>query len=172
MVDVVYGAVWADAAAPLRWLLIVGGLRVLLQLAGEIIAVVDRTMVVLRLRFLWLLLLPLALDYGAEHMGLSGVGIAHVLVALVIMSPLFLREVRRSGIPLKPLGGTLPRPAVAGALAFVAMVLLSPLVESGIMRILVLGTVGSLVYVSALVPANPVVTRTWQQLRGVGEVAV
>lgn len=172
VVDVVYGAVWADAAAPLRWLLIVGGLRVLLQLAGEIIAVVDRTMVVLRLRFLWLLLLPLALDYGAEHMGLSGVGIAHVLVALVIMTPLFLREVRRSGIPLKPLGGTLPRPAVAGALAFVAMVLLSPLVESGIMRILVLGTVGSLVYVSALVPANPVVTRTWQQLRGVGEVAV
>lgn len=171
VVDVVYGAIWADAAAPLRWLLVIGGLRVMLQMAGEVIAVSDRTMTVLWLRFAWLLLLPFALDYGAEHMGLSGVGVAHVVIAVGIMTPLFLWEVRRSGIPLRPLVGTLPRPTIAGALCLVAMSLLSPLVHSGIMRVFVLGSVGALVYVAVVVPANPVIARTWQQLRGAGAVA-
>lgn len=168
VVDVVYGSVWAEAAAPLRWLLVVGGLRVLLQLGGEIIAVTDRTMVVLRLRFIWLLLLPPVLDYGAEHIGLSGVGMAHVAIAVGVMTPLFLWEIRRSGIPLVPLAFTLRRPAIAGAVAFVAMMLVSPFVDAGLVRILSLGFVGSIVYAAVLLPSNPVISRTWEQLRGAG----
>ena len=168
VVDVVYGSVWAEAAAPLRWLLVVGGLRVLLQLGGEIIAVTDRTMVVLRLRFIWLLLLPPVLDYGAEHIGLSGVGMAHVAIAVGVMTPLFLWEIRRSGIPLVPLAFTLRRPAIAGAVAFVAMMLVSPFVDAGLVRIFSLGFVGSIVYAAVLLPSNPVISRTWEQLRGAG----
>ncbi len=166
LVDVIYGTVWADAAAPLRWLLVLGGLRVVLQLAGEIIAVVGRTMVVLGLRFIWLLLLPFALDFGAERAGLSGVGMAHVAIAVGAITPLFLWEIRRSGIPLRPLAATLPRPAAAAAASLVAMAAVSPLAETGILRILVLGGAGSLVYVLAIVPANPVLIHTWRQLRG------
>ncbi len=166
LVDVIYGAVWSEAAAPLRWLLVLGGLRVLLQLAGEVIAVVGRTGTVLRLRLFWLLLLPLTLDYGAEHAGLRGVGIAHVTVATVVMVPLFLWEIRRSGIPLKPLASVLPRPVAAGVAALVAMVVLERYVDQQAARLLIVGGTGGLVYLAALVPANKVVMQTWHQLRG------
>ena len=172
VVQVVYGSVWSGAAAPLRWLLIVGGLRVLLQMAGELIAVMDRPGVVLRLRFIWLLLLPLALDFGAERLGLAGVGMAHVAIAAVVMTPLFLWEVKRSGMPLQPLVGTLPRPTLAAMVSLLAMTLVSPFVAEPAVRLVILGLVGGGSYLAVLLPANPVVTRTWHQLRGSQEAAL
>ncbi|MFV0317406.1 MAG: lipopolysaccharide biosynthesis protein [Microthrixaceae bacterium] len=172
VVQVVYGSVWSDAAAPLRWLLVVGGLRVLLQMAGELIAVLDRPGVVLRLRFIWLLLLPVALDYGAERVGLSGVGMAHVAIAAFIMTPLFLWEIRRSGIPLQPLADTLPRPILAALVSLLTMTLMSLFVEEPVARLVLLGLVGPASYIAVLLPANPVVARTWHQLRGTQEAAL
>jgi O-antigen/teichoic acid export membrane protein len=166
LVDVVYGTRWIDAVAPLRWLLVIGGLRVLLQLVGELIAVLGRTRRVLRLRCIWLLLLPVALDAGAERSGLVGVGVAHVAVALIVMVPLFLRELRLSGVPVAPLAPILVRPAAGAIAALVAMTAASWLVEPAFARIVVLGAVGTATYAAVLVPGNPVITTLRRQLRG------
>lgn len=166
LVEVVYGSTWSGAGAPLRWLLIVGGLRVLLQLVGEVIAVLGRTMAVFRLRCIWLLVLPLALDYGAERAGIRGVGIAHVVVACVLVVPLFLRELRISGIPLRALTPITVRPLLAAAAALLAMAAVAPLLDEVVTRLLVISTVGTIVYAAVIVPRNPVVAAVWKQLRG------
>ena len=166
VVSVVYGSVWGDAAAPVRWLLLLGGLRVLLQLAMEAIAVVGRTMSVLFITLVWLLALPLVLDYGAEHGGLSGVGMAHVVVALGVACPLFALELRRIGVPLNELARVAVRPTLAAAGALVAMLALGSFVGGSLTRAVVLATAGGLVYLALLVPGNDTVRYTWAQLRG------
>ena len=166
LVEVIYGNKWAASVAPLRWLLVVGGLRVLLQLVGEVIAVLGRPMAVLRLRFIWLLVLPFFLDFGAENAGLRGVGIAHVAVASIVIVPLFIRELRISGIPLDSLTPIVRRLALAALVALGAMQAFSPLVESALLRLFVLAPLGGLAYAAVLIPRNMVVTTVWAQLRG------
>jgi len=167
LVEIVYGSTWSDAVAPLRWLLVVGGTRVLLTLLGEVIAVQGRTVAVLVLRCVWLALLPFALDFGAEHGGLRGVGIAHVVVAIAVVVPLFLRQLTVSGIPARLLGPAAVRPALAGLASLVAMLIVQPLVDSVIARLIVVAATGSITYVAAILPRNAVVSAVWRQLRGV-----
>ena len=166
VVSVVYGSAWDDAAAPMRWLLVLGGLRVLLQLAIEAIAVVGRTMSVLLITFIWLLALPLVLDDGAEHGGLSGVGMAHVAVALGVAVPLFALELRRIGVPLLELARVAVRPALAAGGALLVMLGLEPLVGDSLTRAASMAIAGGVVYVVLLVPRNDTVSHTWAQLRG------
>jgi PST family polysaccharide transporter len=168
VVRVVYGSVWAEAAAPVRWLVVLGGVRVLLQLAGEVIAVVGRTMSVLYIRLLWLLALPPLLNVGAERGGLSGVAMAHVGVALAVAVPCFAFELRRIGIGLHDLAQTAVRPLLAGGAALVMMLALRSSVDGALGEVVVIGAVGGLTYLAFLLPANDTVTRTWAQLRGAG----
>lgn len=168
LVAVFYGAPWADAVDPLRWLLVVGGLRVLLQLVGEVVAVVGRSLAVLRMRVLWLLVLPLPLVYGARSRGLEGVGMAHVAVALVIIVPICLHELRVTGIPLGLLARAGLRPALAGIAALAVMGVVGPVVHGDLTRLVLIGGAGGIAYLVALIPANPVVTTTLTQLRGGG----
>lgn len=166
VVSVVYGSAWGDAAAPTRWLLVLGGLRVLLLLAIEVIAVVGRTMSVLLITLVWLLALPLVLDYGAEHGGLSGAGMAHVAVALGVAVPLFALELRRIGVPLLELARVAVRPALAAAGALVVMLGVEQFVGASLTRAASMAMAGGVVYVALLVPGNDMVSHTWAQLRG------
>ena len=56
--------------------------------------------------------------------------------------------------------------------SLLAMTLVSPFVAEPAVRLVILGLVGGGSYLAVLLPANPVVTRTWHQLRGSQEAAL
>lgn len=166
LVHVIYGTAWAAAAPPLRWLLVLGGLRVLLAMVGEVLAVVGRVGSVLLLRLVWLIALPFSLMFGAESAGLRGVGMAHVAVILLLVAPLFAMQLESAGFALAPLGAVMVRPVAAGAVGAMAMWAVGHFVSGAVARLIVLASVGTLAYGAVLLPANPVMVRLWAQLRG------
>lgn len=166
LVSIVYGDRWAAAVSPLRWLLVIGGLRVVFELAGEVVAAVGRPAAILRVRVVWLLLLVPAIDVGVEHAGLRGAGIAHVAVAVGVVLPLLLRELRASGIAPARLGGVALRPVVAGAGAVLAALVSSTVVDGLLARLTVLAMTGAIAYGVLLLPRNPLVGWVLAQLRG------
>lgn len=171
LVALLYGPAWMAAAAPLRWLVLIGGVRVMLTMAGEVLAVTGRVGTVLWLRVVWLAALPVPLMVGAEAGGLRGVAMAHVLVGMVLVVPLFLWRLHNAGFDLAPLARSVARPLLAAMAAVLSMSVLGRLVSAPVTRIVVLGAMGAGVYALALLPANPVVRTLWRQLRGRGAVA-
>jgi PST family polysaccharide transporter len=171
LVSLLYGTAWTAAAAPLRWLVFIGGVRVMLTMAGEVLAVTGRVGTVLWLRVVWLAALPVPLMLGAEAGGLRGVAMAHVLVGVGLVVPLFLWRLHKAGFDLAPLARSVVRPLLAAMAAVLSMSVPSRLMSAPAARIVVLGALGSGVYLLVLLPANPVVRALWGQLRGRGALA-
>jgi hypothetical protein len=65
---------------------------------------------------------------------------------------------------LNDLSRQLARPLTAGFASLVVMVTVNRFVEGDIRRLLILGSLGAAVYVLVLVPANPLVAWTLQQV--------
>lgn len=161
----VYGAKWLPAATPLRFLLVLGGLRIVVDLLMDLTIADGRPGRALRLRTVWLLLAVPGLALGAELDGLRGVGIAHAVIAAGVIVPALLLDARRSGIGVGRLLRQAGRPAVAGALATGAMLLLRPVVQGDLLRLVVVGGAGGLTYLGALVPRNPLVGWVVERVR-------
>ena len=160
----VYGEKWLPAVTALRFLLVLGGLRIVLELFGNLISADGRPQVNLAIRLVWLVALVPALLLGAHLEGIRGVGIGHMAVLLILVLPMFLRAVAKSGIRARALWHHSWRALVAAIAAGALMILLLP-VADGLYRMAVLGSVGLLVYGLVLVPANPLVAWTARQVR-------
>jgi O-antigen/teichoic acid export membrane protein len=169
VVVVLYGEKWLAAATAVRWLLVLGGLRVLLDLMFDLLAADGRSSTNMALRSLWLVTLVPSLWVGARLDGIRGAGIAHVAVALLVVSPVLLAALGRSGIRARLLAREAVRPALAGASCTVAMVLSLSLFAGDVVRLLLVGGLGAAVYTAIIGFRNPLVRWTWQQLRPVPE---
>ena len=168
LVRTVYGARWLDAVAPLRWLLVLGGLRVLYELAGELVAVAGQPRVVTRTRAVWLVTLVPLLAVGAAADGLRGVAVAHVVVAAGLVGPLLLRDLHRVGMPLGALARAAARPALAAVPAAVAGLAGARLAPPGLVALAVAGAAGCAVYAVGVAPGNASLRRVAGQLRARG----
>jgi PST family polysaccharide transporter len=98
LIRFVYGPVWEPAADALRWLAVLGGLRILFELVYDYFVVLARTRVVFTIQMVWLAVLVPALILGAHVAGIGGVGAAQVAVAALVVLPLYLRELTGVGI--------------------------------------------------------------------------
>jgi PST family polysaccharide transporter len=139
IVRFVYGPPWSDAALALRFLVVLGTVRVALQLGRDLLNALGRGRATLVIQVLWLAALAPALAIGATHDGLRGVGIAHMLVAVSIPVPGMLIALRRAGFSLRAVLAELPRPLVGAALAGVAAYATSSMVSGDFVRLLVGG---------------------------------
>jgi PST family polysaccharide transporter len=164
LVSVVYGKEWLPAVVAVRFLLVLGGLRVLMDLLFDLCAADGRSGLTLLIRLVWFVVLCPMLWWAVHLDGLRGAGIAHVAVAVVVVVPMLLYAARRSGIHLNDLSRQLARPLTAGFASLVVMVTVNRFVEGDIRRLLILGSLGAAVYVLVLVPANPLVAWTLQQV--------
>lgn len=164
VIGFLYGDRWLPAAIAARLLLLLGGVRVLMDLMFDLVAADGRSHTTLMLRLLWLAALVPALFAGAHLDGLRGVGTAHVIVALVVVLPLLLRIVRATGVPLRGLTAQVVRPVLATAAAVGVMLLLMPFVGGHLVRLVLIGGVGGVVYLAAVVPANPLIRWTKEQV--------
>ena len=124
LIDLVYGSAWAPAATALAWLGVLAGLRILCELVYDYFVVLGSTRVVFAVQVIWLIALVPAVYVGAEVAGIAGASAGHVVVALAVVIPIYLMELRRVGIGARALGRALATPVLYGAMvgivAFVA----------------------------------------------------
>jgi O-antigen/teichoic acid export membrane protein len=148
----VYGAKWAAGAEALRWLALLGAVRVVTELAADYLVAVGRAAATMWLQGLWTAVLLPALALGAATGGLRGVGIAHAAVALVLVTPAFAVALHRAGLPLRPLAGSLARPLAGGAAAVAAVGFVLWLVDGTFAVLALGGLAGMAAYLPVVAP--------------------
>jgi PST family polysaccharide transporter len=160
IIGFLYGASWAPSAPVLRFLIVLGAVRMFAQLTVDILIGAGVTRSALWLNLGWTIALVPALIIGANRDGIRGVAIAHVLVALGVALPLALVILRRAGVQLGPMWSTLVRPIVAGLLATVVCILVADLIgDSYFLELIAAGGIALIVYTAIVVPQD--VRRRW-----------
>ena len=159
LIEVVYGAKWAPSAAPLRWLSLLGVVRLASVMVVDVLVGAGRPWLSLRFQAIWAVVLVPALAVGAEAAGLAGVGMAHAAVGFLVAVPVGLYTVRRLGVRVGPVLASLVRPLVAILLAGVAGLLVVQAIDGPILEGLATGVVVVVVYAAiALSPTE------WREL--------
>ena len=122
LIAMVYGLAWTPSAAALGWLGVLAGVRIVFELVYDYFVVLGSTRVVFTVQVVWLIALVPALYVGAHLAGIAGAAAAHVCVALFVVLPLYLVELRRAGIAWRPLAAGVAVPLLySGAVALVAL---------------------------------------------------
>jgi PST family polysaccharide transporter len=152
LVRVVYGSEWDAAAIALHFLVVVGVARVALQLANDLLVGVGNGSATFRLQGLWFAVALPALAVGAHVDGIRGVGIAHMVVALLVVTPAFLVVLRRFGVTPADAAGAIARPALGGLLAAGGAGLALFAFSSAFVQLAVGGTIGVVVYALVVIP--------------------
>ena len=148
----VYGSPWAPAAQALVLLAPLGLIRVGLFVVYDLFVALDRSRVLLKVQGLWLALMIPALAAGTVVAGIRGAAIAHLLVAGLVIAPVFLRAVARQGVALGPALRACVRPVVGGLLLVISALLVRHLVDGDLLRLLAGGLLGLAVYVPVVWP--------------------
>ena len=115
LIAVVYGSAWTPAAEALGWLGLLVGMRLFFGLVYDYFVVLGSTRVILTVQLIWFAVLLPALYAGAELGGIAGAAGAHVAVAVLVVLPLYLRELNRVGIEWQSLLSRIALPFACGA---------------------------------------------------------
>jgi PST family polysaccharide transporter len=159
----VYGDQWAAAAVPLQFLVALGLLRTAVELAYDCLA--TRVRKTLMLMQAWWLgtLIPILL-LGAHLWDVPGVAAGHVLVAGLLVSPVFVVVLGRLGIPAGRILRACVRPALGGLAMGVAAWAVHRWLGGGFVGLAVAGLASFAAYVPFVLPIV-------QQLRSGAAVA-
>ncbi len=98
VVELLYGSRWSEASAALAGLAVFGGVRVVLDLIATFLIAVGATTPVLLVQVAWLVVMVPTMTIGVQAFGLRGAGWSHVLVAVVVVVPLYLWCLHRVGV--------------------------------------------------------------------------
>ena len=167
LVGVVYGAVWAPASAVLPWLALLGALRIMFELIYDYFVVIANTRVVFTVQVLWLAVLMPAVFLGARSHGSSGAAAAQLAIGLLVILPVYLYELRRTGIGPAAFLGRLAMPAIGGAVVAALAYAAGAAVDHDLLAVAAMGTVAVAV-MAALLHRSRHALRT---LRTVGATA-
>lgn len=155
LIDFLYGSTWAPSAPVLRFLIILGVVRILTQLVIDILTGVGATRAALWVNLGWAIPLVPALVIGTRVDGIRGAAIAHAAVATIIALPLALVALRRVGVPLRPIAVTLIRPLFAAAVgASSCAIVAHATTGSDVLQLVTAGTVGLLTYTVIVLPSD------------------
>ena len=117
LVTFVYGSKWAAAGVLLVPLVAFGAMRVLFDLIASYLYARGESRGVLVVQAVWMVVLLGALVVGARTGGALGAAWAHLLVAALVVTPLYLIIARRAGADSGAIVASLWPPVVAGILA-------------------------------------------------------
>jgi len=161
LVAIFYGSKWSPAVATLRWLAVLGGARVVLDLCYDVLVATGRGRSLLAAQAAWFVSLAIALPLAAAAAGIRGVGIGHVAVAVGIVGPVYAVALRHAGIPLRSVLSALVAPCVGGAVAVAILAAGAQLGLGPWTRLLLLGGAAAAAYgsVIALHPENRTVLK-------------
>ncbi|MFT3877021.1 MAG: oligosaccharide flippase family protein [Propioniciclava sp.] len=115
IIAIVYGEEWLPAAVALQWLAGFAAVRIMFELSYDFLVVVRKTGWVLTVQLIWILALGAGVWVGAQS-GIAGIAAAQLVIGVVIVLPLYLWGVHRSGVALMgALARSLPSLLVGGA---------------------------------------------------------
>jgi PST family polysaccharide transporter len=116
LIHTIYGERWVLASHALSLLALLGLMRVAEGLMYECLAAGGRRNTLMGVQGLWLAALVPVLLVGARLGGITGVSIGHVVVAAVIVGPVFLWALSKVGISVRSIARACLRPLLGGAL--------------------------------------------------------
>lgn len=90
LISVLYGDRWIGAAIPLGALAIFGAFRVIFDVLATFLIAVGEPVQVFLIQVVWLVAMVPAMFFGISKLGLFGAGLAHILVAVVVVLPSYL----------------------------------------------------------------------------------
>lgn len=148
----VYGDKWVDASGALRFLALLGLLRVSYELAYDCLVAAGKRRALLIVQGWWLLALAPVLIFAARTRGIAGVGFGHMIVAGPLVAPLFVWALARGGVPARVVLRACARPFLGG-LAMTAVCLgVQRLGLGSTLELLVAGVLAAAVYVPFVWP--------------------
>jgi PST family polysaccharide transporter len=165
IVDVVYGTRWAPSAAALRWLIVLGGVRVATELSNDFMVAIGRSRTTMWIQALWTAVLVPALLAGAHLGGIEGVAAAHAVIASLVVLPAMLIALARRGIRPRRLAAGLGRPVLAAVLTSAVALLAALRIEGAVVKLLV-ACVLALLLLGPVV--GPVLLDAWRTPRPAG----
>ncbi|MEV7560418.1 oligosaccharide flippase family protein [Streptomyces sp. NPDC089795] len=154
VVELIYGERWLPAARALPWLMALGLVRIGCELAYDCLVAIGHRRSLIGVQGLWLIILIPALVIGADIGGIVGVAQGHVLVAGVVVVPVFLLALHRGGIRLGTVARACAWPLLGGVVMAAVLLLLERYLGSGVLALLATGTAGTLCYVLCVLPGR------------------
>jgi O-antigen/teichoic acid export membrane protein len=162
LIEFLYGTAWAQSAPVLRFLIVLGVVRMVTQLALDILAGAGATRAALWLNLGWVCALVPALVIGTRADGIRGTAVAHALVATFVAAPLALAALRRLGVPLRPIARTLVHPLLGAVVGTACCAMVAHVTAgSDFLQLVAAGSVGLLTYVVIVLPSEQ--RRRWSR---------
>lgn len=154
LIGFVYGEVWTPAAAALHGLAVLGGFRVALLLTGDLLVAAGRGRAMLGMQLVWFVAVVPALAVGAHLGGIAGVGVAHLVVAAAVVTPVAVLALARLDISPGAVARAVARPLVGAALAAAVAAVVVWIVPSAFAGLALAGTLGLAVHLAVVAPAH------------------
>ncbi|GIE88905.1 oligosaccharide flippase family protein [Actinoplanes regularis] len=151
IITFVYGDQWAAAALPLQFLVALGLLRTAVELAYDCLATRVRKTLMLMQAWWLFSLLPILL-LGAHLWGVPGVAAGHVVVAGLLVAPVFVVVLGRLGIPAGRILAVCVRPVLGGVAMGVAAWLAHHWLGGGFVGLAVAGVAALAAYLPFALP--------------------
>ena len=114
LIQFVYGGQWTSASGALRFLAVLGLLRIAFELAYDCLVAAGGRRALIITQGWWLAALVPVLIFAARYRGIAGVGFGHVLVAGPLVAPVFVWALSRAGIPPRTVLRACVRPFLGG----------------------------------------------------------
>ena len=166
VVAFVYGPQWAPTAHVLTFLAVLALFKIFFELSYDFLVVRARSTAILTIQFVWLTVLIPVLIFFGHHDGLPGVAAAAVVVAAVVVTPMYIWHLRGEGLVLPLLGSKLRLPLAVGLLVAAAAWIAVSAIPAALVACLVAGLT-TMAAVAALLYAN---RRDLAELRNSGQV--
>ncbi|WP_229068336.1 lipopolysaccharide biosynthesis protein [Actinoplanes sp. DH11] len=125
LIRFLYGDVWEPAATVLVWLGLLAVMRILFELFYDYFVVLASTRVVLAVQAVWFVALVPSLYVASTQGGLWAAAAVQFAVAVVVVLPLYLVDLARSGVSLVSLASRLAPAVLGGAVVAGAAVLIT-----------------------------------------------
>lgn len=156
LVRLVYGETWAPSATLLTWLMLLALTRVLGELVYDFLTALGHSRGNMVVQAIWLVALLIALPIGVALGGAKGVAIAHAVVCLLVVLPVFAVALSRAGVSIRSIAGQIARPLAGGVAATAVGAGVGLLVGGDIGRLLLGGALVGLVYLAAVFPMRTI----------------
>ncbi len=150
LIQLLYGDQWGPSAAVLAGLGFFGALRVVFDLMATYLMAHGASRPVFWIQALWIVALTPVLVVAVNQFGVQGAGWAHVIVAAVVILPVYLWALYRLRADLRSILGVLWPPVLAGSAAWIAADLVANRFDTPILAVLLGGLAGCLTYIALL----------------------
>ncbi len=152
LIYAIYGERWTSASGALRFLALLGLLRVAFELAYDCLVASGRRKALITVQGWWLIALVPTLIVAARARGIAGVGLGHILVAGPLVAPIFLWALSRAGISPLVIAKACARPFLGGVLMAGVALGIGQLHLNQILYLFLAGAVAFAVYIPVVWP--------------------